>query len=83
VKLSSQSHRKQDQQTRQQIEATHMKWLEALNQGDIDAISTPNTIQIDTFGRTVGVNSEFVQALHEKGIALSMPIDGVRALKAG
>jgi len=75
-----------DQQTRQQIEAAHMKWLEALNQGDVDAISmvyTPSTVQIDAFGRTMGVNSEFVQALHKKGITLSMPIDGVRALKGG
>ena len=75
-----------DQQTRQQIEAVHVKWLEALNQGDVDAMSmvyTPGTVQIDAFGRTMGVNSEFVQALHKKGITLSMPIEGVRALKGG
>jgi ketosteroid isomerase-like protein len=75
-----------DQQTRQQIEAAHVKWLEALNQGDVGAISmvyTPSTVQIDAFGRTIGVNSEFVQSLHKKGITLSMPIDGIRALKGG
>jgi hypothetical protein len=75
-----------DQQTRQQIEAVHVKWLEALNQGDVGAVSTvytPTTVQIDAFGRTMGINSEFVQALHKKGITLSMPIDGVRALKGG
>jgi ketosteroid isomerase-like protein len=75
-----------DQQMRQQIEAVHMKWLEALNKGDVDAFSTrytPATVQIDAFGRTVGVNAEFVQGVHKKGIVLSMPIDGVQALKGG
>jgi ketosteroid isomerase-like protein len=75
-----------DQQIRQQIEAAHAKWLEALNRGDVDAISmvyTPSTVQIDAFGRTMGMNAEFVQALHKKGITLSMPIDDVRALKGG
>ena len=75
-----------DQQIRQQIEAVHMKWLEALNKGDVDAFSTTYTratVQIDAFGRTVGVNAEFVQGVHKKGIVLSMPIDGVQALKGG
>jgi ketosteroid isomerase-like protein len=75
-----------DQQMRQQVEAVHMKWLEALNNGDVDALSTtytPATIQIDAFGRTVGVNAEFVQGVHKKGIVVSMPIDGVQALKGG
>jgi len=75
-----------DQQMRQQIEAVHMKWLEALNKGDVDAFSTtytPATVQIDAFGRTVGVNAEFVQGVHKKGIVLSLPIDGVQALKGG
>jgi hypothetical protein len=31
----------------------------------------------------VGVNAEFVQGVHKKGIVLSMPIDGVQALKGG
>src|SRR4029077_8624837 len=73
-------------QMRQQIEAVHMKWLEALNEGDVDAFSTtytPATVQIDAFGRTVGVNAEFVQGVQKKGIVLSMPIDGVQALKGG
>jgi ketosteroid isomerase-like protein len=75
-----------DQQMRQQIEAVHMKWLEALNKGDVDALSTtytPATVQIDAFGRTVGVNAEFVQGVHKKGIVVSMPIDEVQALKGG
>jgi hypothetical protein len=75
-----------DQQMRQQIEAVHVKWLEALNQGDVDAFSmvyTPSTVQIDAFGRTMGVNSELVQSLRKKGITISMPIDSVRALKGG
>jgi ketosteroid isomerase-like protein len=75
-----------DQQIRQQIEAVHMKWLEALNKGDVDAFSTtytPATVQIDAFGRTVGVNAAFVQGVHKKGIVLSMPIDEVQALKGG
>ena len=56
------------------------------NKGDVDAFSTtytPATVQIDAFGRTVGVNAEFVQGVHKKGIVLSMPIDGVQALKGG
>ena len=75
-----------DQQSRQQIEAVHAKFVEALNKGDVDAVSTvytPSTIQIDAFGRTMGVNPGFVQAVHKKGIILSMPVDGVQALMGG
>lgn len=75
-----------DQQTRQQIEGVHMKWLEAMNKGDVDAVSTtytPHTVQIDAFGRTSGVDPQFVQGLHKKGIVVSMPIEGVQALKGG
>lgn len=75
-----------DQQMRQQIEAVHMKWLEALNKGDVEAFSTtytPATVQIDAFGRTIGANAEFVKALNKKGITLSMPIDRVEPLKGG
>jgi hypothetical protein len=45
-----------DQRARQQIEAVHMRWLEALNKGDVEAFSTTYTsvtVQIDAFGRTV------------------------------
>jgi hypothetical protein len=47
------------QEVRQQIEAVHMKWLEALNKGDVEAFATmftPATVQIDAFGRTLGVS---------------------------
>jgi ketosteroid isomerase-like protein len=74
------------QEVRQQIEAVHMKWLDALNKGDVETVATvytPTTVQIDAFGRTLGVNPEFVQGLHKKGITLAMPIDSVQALKAG
>jgi ketosteroid isomerase-like protein len=74
-----------DQRARQQIEAVHMRWLEALNKG-VEAFSTtytPATVQIDAFGRTVGVNAEFVKSLNTKGITLTMPIDRVEALKGG
>ncbi len=73
-----------DQQTRQQVEAVHQKWVEALNKGDADAASalyTPNTIGVDAFGRTMGANQELLQALHKRGITLSEPVDGVQALK--
>ncbi len=59
-----------DQQTRQQVEAVHQKWVEALNKGDADAASalyTPNTIGVDAFGRTMGANQELLQALHKRG----------------
>ena len=75
-----------DQQTREQIEAVHMKWLDAINKGDVDALSTtvsPQTVQIDVFGRQNGVSAGFVQSQHRMGIVLSMPIEGVRALKGG
>jgi hypothetical protein len=45
------------QEVRQQIEAVHMKWLEALNKGDVETVATvytPATVQIDAFGRTLG-----------------------------
>jgi hypothetical protein len=43
----------------------------------------PATVQIDAFGRTLGVNPEFVKGLHKKGITLAMPIDSVQTLKGG
>lgn len=75
-----------DKQTRQQIEAVHMRWVEALNGGDLDAFSalyTPSTIGVDAFGRQLGMNPEVLQILHKKGITLTMPVEGVQALKGG
>ena len=75
-----------DRQTRQQIEAVHQRWVDAVNKGDADAASTlytPSTVGVDAFGRTMGVNTELLQALHKRGITLSMPVDGVQALKGG
>jgi ketosteroid isomerase-like protein len=75
-----------DQQTRQQIEAAHMKWVDAINTGDLDAFSslyTPITIGVDAFGKQIGVNVELLQALHKNGITLSMPVEGVQALNGG
>jgi hypothetical protein len=74
-----------DQQTRQQIEV-QMKWIEAVNKGDVDALSTlytPSTIGVDGFGRSMGINVELLQVVHKKGIALSAPIDGVRHSREG
>jgi ketosteroid isomerase-like protein len=75
-----------DQQARQQIEAVHTRFVEAVNKGDVDALSavyTPSTVQIDSFGRIIGVNPEFVQAVRKKGVTLNMPVDSVQALKGG
>ena len=75
-----------DQQTRQQIEAAHMKWVDAINTGDLDAFSslyTPITIGVDAFGKQIGVNVELLQGLHKSGITLSMPVEGVQALNGG
>ena len=75
-----------DQQTRQQIEAVHMKWVDAINKGDLDVFSslyTPTTIGVDAFGRQMGVNAELLQGLHKNGITLSMPVEGVQALRGG
>lgn len=75
-----------DTQTRRQIEAVHAKWVDALNGGDLDAFSTlytPSTIGVDAFGRQLGVNPEILQALHKKGITLTMPVEGVQALQGG
>jgi ketosteroid isomerase-like protein len=68
------------------VEAVHMKWVEAINTGDVDAVSKlyePTAIGIDAFGRQLGVDAKFVQALHSKGITVSFPIDSVQALKGG
>jgi len=75
-----------DQQTRQQIEAVHQKWVDAVNKGDADAataLSTSSHIGVDAFGRTIGPNPELLQALHKRGITLSEPADGVQMLKGG
>jgi ketosteroid isomerase-like protein len=75
-----------DTQTRHEIEAAHMRWVDALNGGDLDAFATlytPSTIGVDAFGRQLGVNPEVLQTLHKKGITLTMPIEGVQALKGG
>jgi len=58
--------------------------VEALNKGDIDAFArtyTADTIQIDAFGRTTGINAEFIQALLKMGVVLS--IEGIRVLSPG
>ena len=58
--------------------------VEALNKGDIDAFArtyTADTIQIDAFGRTTGINAEFIQALQKMGVVLS--IEGIRVLRGG
>ena len=73
-------------QARREIEAVHAQWVETLNKGDVDAFArtyTPETVQIDAFGRTTGVNAEFLQVLQKKGIVLSMPIEGIRLLRGG
>ena len=52
-----------ESQARRQIEAVHTQWVETLNKGDVDAFArtcTPETIRIDAFGRTMGVNAEFL-----------------------
>jgi ketosteroid isomerase-like protein len=75
-----------DQEMRQQIEAVHMKWVDALNKGDPDTVSafiTPNSIAIDAFGMRVGVNTERTQGILKKGVTVSFPIDGIQALKGG
>jgi ketosteroid isomerase-like protein len=75
-----------DQQMRQQIEAVHTKWVDAVNKGDVVAFSTlltPSCIAVDPFGMTIGVNTERLQAIFKKGITVSFPIDGVQALKGG
>jgi ketosteroid isomerase-like protein len=76
-----------DQQTRQQIEAIHTKWVEAINKGDVDtlsAIGTPDTLVIDAFGRSIGPpNPEIAQMIQKKGITASFPIDGVQPIKGG
>ena len=43
----------------------------------------PTAIGIDAFGRQLGADAKFVQALHSKGITVSFPIDSVQALKGG
>lgn len=74
-----------DQQTRQQIEAVHTKWVDAVNNGDANTLQTivgPNAITIDVFGRTIGPPTlEFIQTLHKKGVTLSFPIDGIQPIK--
>jgi hypothetical protein len=70
-----------DQQMRQQIQAAHMKWVDALNKGDVDSFSallTPSSITIDAFGMSKGVDVERLQTILKKGITLSFPIDGFR-----
>jgi hypothetical protein len=58
-----------DQQMRQQIEAAHMKWVDALNKGDVDSFSallTPSSITIDAFGMSKGVDVERLQATSKR-----------------
>jgi ketosteroid isomerase-like protein len=76
-----------DQLTRQQIEAIHTKWVEAINKGDVNtlsAIGTPDVLVIDAFGRSIGPpNPEIAQMIQKKGITASFPIDGVQPIKGG
>jgi hypothetical protein len=76
-----------DQQTRQQIEAIHTKWIDAINSGDaktVMALSAPNVISIDAFGRTMPSRiAELVEMVHKKGVMLSFPIEGIEPIKDG
>ena len=76
-----------DQQTRKQIEAVHTKWIEAINNGDartVLALSAPNVISIDAFGRTTPSRiAELVEMVHKKGVTLSFPIEGIEPIKDG
>jgi ketosteroid isomerase-like protein len=76
-----------DQQTRQQIEAVHTKWIDAINSGDANAVlalSAPNVISIDAFGRTMPSRiAEQVEMMHKKGVILGFPIEGIELIKTG
>jgi hypothetical protein len=76
-----------DQQTRQQIEAVHTKWIDAINSGDAKTVlvlSAPNVISIDAFGRTMPSRiGEPVEMVHKKGVILSFPIEGIEPIKDG
>jgi ketosteroid isomerase-like protein len=76
-----------EQQTRQQIEAAHTKWIDAINSGDANTVlslSAPNVISIDAFGRTMPSRiAELIEMVHKKGIMLSFPIEGIELIKDG
>jgi ketosteroid isomerase-like protein len=77
-----------DQQMRQQVEAVHMKWRDAVNKGDGEGLATvlaPNGFGIDAFGKLVGVEaaSERIKSIHKKGLVLTTMIDDVQPLKGG
>jgi ketosteroid isomerase-like protein len=72
-----------DQQIRQQVEAVHITWREAINKGDGQSaagVFTPNGIAVDAYGKLGGVSqalSERVQAVHKRGLNLTTTIDEV------
>lgn len=77
-----------DQQTRQQVEAIVMKYTDALNSGDGQAMANlygPNPISITPTGKnttTAGIQ-ENVEMVHKRGLTISAKIDGVQPILGG
>jgi len=76
-----------DAQTRSQIEAVVMKWVDALNKGDGQAeaaLETSDAFAINPFGKITGSQiAENAAKVHKLGLTLTVRVDDIQLLPGG
>ena len=77
-----------DQQTRQQVEAIVVQFVDALNNGDDQAIAaqfSPNLIVIGPRSKatTIAQLQDVVKAVHQRGLAITATVDDIEPLFGG
>jgi len=77
-----------DPQMRQQVEAVVMKYVDAINNGDGQAVAAlygANPISIDPRGKstTAAQIQNTIEAVHKRGLTLAAKVDDVEALFGG
>jgi ketosteroid isomerase-like protein len=76
-----------DAQTRSQVEAVVMKWVDSLNRGDVQAraaLQTADAFDITPFGKHTGPQiAELMERVHKLGLTLTVRVDDVQLLPGG
>ncbi len=88
VPASAQQTGAVDQQTRQQVEALVMKWTDAVNKGDGQALAALfglNLINITPNGKstTAAQIQNDIEPVHKRGLTLTPKVDDVEPLFGG
>ena len=77
-----------DQQTRQQVDSILVKFVDALNNGDGQAIAaqfSPNLIVIGPRSKatTIAQLEDVIKAVHQRGLAITATVDDIEPLCGG